>query len=98
MTLGEQDMERIVELLNRMLFLDRESITKLFTIRQTCSPSLENDGVAIVRADHTVSALGVFNGIMDNVTDGQFRIAAEFDPESNIINEFRLIRVKNDGQ
>lgn len=90
----KEKVQVIVNTLNAMLALDSELITKIFVTRHRCTPALERSDLVVTRGDDTISALGVFNGLMDQLTDSRFRVGIEYDPEANIINRFSLVETK----
>ena len=91
--MSREKFEEIITMLNQVLLLDREAISKMYTIRYGCSTDLERHPKVLVRNDGhpTVSGLGVLNAIMDLVTGDEFRIGVDFDRESNLINKFLLV-------
>jgi len=89
-----EEVEQVVEVLNGLLLLYRDSITKIFVTRQRCTTTLERSDLVVTRGDATISALGVLNGLMDQLTSTKYRVGVDYNPEADIINRFSLVETK----
>ena len=71
----EPTVERIFNLLNRVLKTDREMLQVLIETRVPCNEELTKDPeIQVIKTDtgHEVGLLGILNGIAGTIEGGQF--------------------------
>src|SRR5687767_7124171 len=69
--------QEAINILNRILDKDKEAVSKLIIHRVPCNRALADVETTQVRLEddksHTVSMLGVLNGIFGQVPDGKYK-------------------------
>ncbi len=90
-------IDQTIEVLNEIIRLDPEAISKLVSVRVKCNTEIANHPtvqVAKIDNDFTVGLLGVINGLFGIDNDGWGAIAAELDDNELITKFVRTDTVK----
>lgn len=86
-----------VDLLNSLLKIDKEGISKLFQTRVKCNEALADHPTVQVFFNKKenrcyVGILGFLNGLFGIADDGFGAITMNVDDNNNLITEFKIIR------
>lgn len=81
--------DHIINVLNELVALDREAVTKLVETRVPCNQALADHPTVQVSEGPSVGLLGVLNGIAGVDHDGWGFIAASFDDQGHLVKFLR---------